>query len=158
MALYVPVGIPGCGKSSLARKMIADGTVVPDAIIEPDAYRALLTGDHTNQTENATVFDICHKIADKRILHGLDVYFDATNLGKAIYGHFDRAGTTWLRFIILRTPLDVCLARNNVRAKPVPEDILRRMHDQLEDTVTTIRTLAANRPDRLISIDERSSD
>lgn len=73
--LYIPVGIPGSGKSTLGREWFE-----PDEIVCPDHYRRIMTGDHTRQDVNNEVFVIVNTITDYRLRNGLSVYLDATNL------------------------------------------------------------------------------
>lgn len=80
MTLYIPVGPPGCGKSTLARKMVQAQIITPDAVISSDATRKLITGDQTNQDCTSVAFKIIDLIIDYRLSNNLDVYMDATNL------------------------------------------------------------------------------
>lgn len=84
MTLYLPVAPPGAGKSTLARLMVQAGKLDADAVISPDHYRKLLTGDENDQSENDTVFSMVREIVTCRTLNGLDVYLDATNLKGAV--------------------------------------------------------------------------
>lgn len=78
--LYLPIGPPGCGKSSLAKRMARLGVFDWDAVVSPDHYRTILTGKVGDQSENGAVFAICRKIARARMERKLPVYFDSTNL------------------------------------------------------------------------------
>ena len=74
---YIPIGPPGAGKSTLARRMFHNDS---DAIVCPDEYRRILCGDQTSQKYNKQVFEVIDIIKDIRLKNGLDVYLDATNL------------------------------------------------------------------------------
>jgi predicted kinase len=79
-ALYIPVGIPGCGKSTFAEK------VLPLAhVISTDKIRAAL-GDVTDQSQNDLVFERFHTTVRDYLelsLPGAMIYADATNLTRS---------------------------------------------------------------------------
>lgn len=130
--LYLPIGPPGAGKSYLANLMVESGTLDPDAIVCPDNYRRILTGDASRQFENATAFSICRQIASARLRNGLDVWIDATNLRADWFAeHVDMANKTRtsITTILFDTPLEECERRNNERPTPVPRDIMDSMFE-----------------------------
>lgn len=78
--LYLPVGPPGSGKSSLAMTLRHRGVFDHHAVVSPDYFREALTGKRADQSVNAQVFEICNKIVRARLVRDLPVYYDATNL------------------------------------------------------------------------------
>lgn len=50
--IYIPIGVPGCGKSTFGSQLVEDGAITPDSIVCPDSFRELLTGDRANQKCN----------------------------------------------------------------------------------------------------------
>lgn len=129
--LFIPIGGPGSGKSTLAWHMVVFQKLDPTAIVSPDEYRRILTGDSADQSVNEAVFEICHKILDHRLAFSQDVYFDATNASKTSLnkilgiGRLNRAETTVINF---DTDLDQCRAYNADRSRVVPDDVVIRMH------------------------------
>lgn len=130
MTLILPVGPPGCGKSTLGEVLINHLVIDEDAVVSPDSYRRILTGNAADQTANSHVFPICHAIARGRMQHGLPVYFDATN-----YMNLNNLSTiaslAGARVVCVRFSLDrsTVHARNELRSKPVPRDIVDKMFD-----------------------------
>lgn len=125
--LYIPIGIPGCGKSHLANQMIAAGVIPKEAVVSSDALRVLLTGDVNNMAINFTMFSLAHQITSIRLRHSQDVYFDATNLVAKDLKTVARLGRDHEVVLILSdTPDEVSLNRNARRERVVPEHVTRR--------------------------------
>lgn len=91
--LIIPLGIPGCGKSTWAKTLLD----LKYAIVSSDKIRKELFGslsaahmreDGTpldpaqRQKNNEKVFDIFHSKIEERLTHGVDVFADATNLSR----------------------------------------------------------------------------
>ena len=135
--LYLPVACPGSGKSYLAEKMVESHIISSDAVVSPDRYREILTGDRANQTVNGPVFKIVDEILDQRIQHGLDVYLDATNLNAKLRDKMlERAVKVSADFslgiviFISDAPVGLLRERNENREWPVPDDVFERFYNQ----------------------------
>ena len=74
--LILPVGISGSGKSTWIKSQTDPNTIV----ISPDDIRRELTGNISDQTKNAEVFQIAHKRVADALNAGKNVIFDATNI------------------------------------------------------------------------------
>ena len=136
--LYLPIAPPAAGKSHTAQVMLDNNILKWDDIVEPDHYRAILTGSRKNQIVNSEVFKLVDMIVETRLREGCDVYLDATNLntkfrnnmvGKLIRDIPD------VRIIILTSDaskelLDI---RNERRLHTVPQHVLDRMWEQSFD-------------------------
>lgn len=156
-SLIVPVGIPGCGKSTYADQFFRG---LDHEIYSTDAIREEL-GDVADQTKNDQVFDIFHLSIASALERRVNVYADATNLTP-------RARTGLLNIALERRPVDVHLVifanadqailRNARRDRKVPPDAMLRMLEQYEafrlslpqeqhsyKTVTEIRSFDARR-------------
>lgn len=130
--LYIPVGPPACGKSTLADQMVASGILDADAIVSSDRLRVLLTGDVNCQTANGEVFSIAHKIAATRLKYNQDVYLDATNLvAKDIKKILDLApNLDDVEIIISDTSHELCTERNNRRSRTVPQEAMQKFYNR----------------------------
>ena len=71
----IPVGISGSGKSRWIKTLDNSYT-----IISPDEIRRELTGDVSDQTKNALVFDTAFKRTIDALNAANNVVFDATNI------------------------------------------------------------------------------
>lgn len=124
--LHIPIGIPGCGKSTLATSLVEEHQVVC-----PDDLRLSMTDDMANQSANSAVFDVVRIVVWERIKRGLDTYIDATNL---VPSHFmpyidmtTRVDHDYTIYIHLFNNVDEALSRNRKRMMPVPEMAMNRM-------------------------------
>jgi predicted kinase len=130
MTLIVPIGPPGSGKSTLVDVLIESGWLHPDAVVSPDTYRRILTGDRANQDQNGNVFEICRRITSARLARGLDVFYDATNLlasWRSEILSFARIHNQPVLFILLTANNQTCRERNERREVPVPEEVMEKM-------------------------------
>jgi predicted kinase len=156
--LIIPVGIPGCGKSTYAETFF-DGS--DDRIWSTDALRANL-GDVNDQSQNDEIFDKFHRGIYKDLCYGHRVFADATNLTqRARHNLLDVARRVSVEaelpevavhLIVFMNP-DQAILRNSRRERVVPQDAMLRMLENYErsrldlmqerplyDTITEIRS------------------
>lgn len=123
--LYVPVGMPGCGKSTVAASLPSHVVIV-----NPDSIREELTGDVTDQSKNSEVFRLAHDRAGEALTNGQNVFFDATNLTpKARASLIKIAALTDAMpvAVLFLTPPAECRRRNRERSRIVPEAVMDAM-------------------------------
>lgn len=128
--LYLPIGIPGSGKSTYAKTLVDYHIIPQDAVVCPDEYRKILTGSMADQTANSQVFQIVRLVINSRLARGLSVYYDATNLKMVdIKGVLDTAVQHGHRIRVIRfdLPHDESRRRNARRSRPVPKSVMDRM-------------------------------
>lgn len=119
MTLYIPVGIPGSGKSTLGKYWFKSSEIV-----SPDTFREMLTDSVMDQSANATVFELAHKVTEYRLRRGRDVYFDATNLDP---GKWPDPQGHELVCIFMSTTVAECCKRNAARDRVVPAYAMDKM-------------------------------
>lgn len=125
--LWIPVGIPGCGKSHWA-----DATGYP--IVSTDAIRAIVAKDVNDQSRNEEVFAYFHDQIRLYLLNARQVVADATNLrdfARERLRNIATATNAETHLVIFANPLEA-LMRNRRRERVVPEDVMYRMLDQYE--------------------------
>jgi predicted kinase len=126
--IIVLVGLPGSGKSFWAAQQGV-------GVLSSDAVRALLTGSEQNQDVNPLVFETLRFLLQMRVQAGAKVtIIDATSLTA-------RERRAWVRFaaslgcnaeaVFFDTPARTCQARNQARARVVPEDVMIRFAQRL---------------------------
>ena len=132
----VLVGPAGCGKSTFAEKHF-----LKTQIVSSDECRALVSDDAANQGVSGHAFDLMHFIIEKRLYLGRLTVADATNLRRnnreklasiARGFHFNTAA------IIFNLSLETCMARNQARARVVPQDALRAQYELLKRTLESV--------------------
>lgn len=135
--LYIPIGIPGSGKSTWCREHLRAITVSTDAIREQ-------MGDVSDQSRNDEVFRLYHEKIQDRLTKGYSVVADATNLTYrarlALYARAQIADAS-VHLILFRN-LSEAVARNKARERTVPGEAMIRMLDNFE---RTLRDLPAER-------------
>jgi len=138
--LIVLIGLPGSGKSYLAKQLAAQSSK-GSRIISTDAIRSQLFGDETIQGSWLLIWqqiqqqfrDTVEQIERGKLSRAI---YDATN---AVRRHRKDAialarlsGFTRIVGIWVNTPLTVCLERNRQRDHQIPEEIILRMYRRLQ--------------------------
>ena len=127
--LFILVGIPGCGKSTLAEQL--DGEVVSS-----DKIREAL-GDINDQSQNELVFTIFHGTLHRLLGEGRNAIADSTAL--------TRSARTKLReiaehhgaethLVFFKNPYEA-IRRNAERERSVPLEAMKRMVERYERTL-----------------------
>lgn len=129
--LILLVGIPGSGKTTLAKKVLERGFHYLNA----DSIREELYGDPSVQGDPQQVFDIFFNRLEIALVDGLDIIIDNTNLNpkqrKPILERAQGKGYSDIQLWLLDVPLQVCLERNRQRARIVEEEIVANMFMEL---------------------------
>ncbi len=137
LTLTLMVGVSGSGKSTHAAKLAQS---LPADIVEPDAIRLELTGNASDQSRNREVFQLAHSRAEAKLLAGINVVVDATNLDRKTRSEWvaiaRRCGAE-ARAVVVDTPVDVAKKRNLARHRVVPLDVIdkqaRRLYPPTSD-------------------------
>ena len=127
--LIMLVGLPGCGKSTFARKF--HGNI---AIHSSDALRAEMFGDENDNSHNDKLFVELHRRIKNDLRNGKSVVYDATNIKKKLRTAFlrDLHEDCYKVCIVLAETIDTCLKRNAQRERKVPEEVIYRMRKQYQ--------------------------
>jgi predicted kinase len=122
--LYTMVGVPGSGKSTIAKQ-------IPNTVIvSSDSIRKELYGSEEIQGDSKQVFDLVYKRIKEELTKGHDVVFDATNLTPKARKAVFRFNAEHIA-IYVSTSLDDCLKRNAARERKVPEEVIYRMYNNI---------------------------
>jgi predicted kinase len=133
--LVVLVGAAGAGKTTFAARHFE-----PDEVLSSDAFRALVSGDATDQRATRPAFAALHKAARRRLARGLSAVVDATSVTagarEALLRIARETGVPAVA-IVLDLPPDLVLARNAARpgALAVRDEVVRRHLDTLARTL-----------------------
>lgn len=138
--LYILIGVPGSGKSTYAEELYQKSER-GIALVSSDQIRKSLYGNESCQDNPKKVFSIAHQATIDQLTRGYDVIFDATN----IYAK-DRMDLIRkvcfevkkeVRFIAIYfdTPIETCIARQDLRERKVPTKVIEKMNRQMEKPV-----------------------
>lgn len=126
MAVFIMmVGLPGSGKSTFIEKNYPNY-----AVHSSDSIREELSGDVNNQDINKHVFNLLHKRVKEDLLACKNVVYDATNISwkrrKAFLQELSKIDC-FKQCILMATPFELCIERNNSRTRNVPYSVIERM-------------------------------
>lgn len=127
---YIMSGVPGCGKSTWARKFIAEHDNVVNVSRDEIRFSLLADNDDYFACEDETVA-IFYSEINEALAAGHDVIADATHISeRALRETMRRIDIDCDKVLVsFDTPLDTCIARNahrDGRAR-VPERVIRNM-------------------------------
>ena len=135
------IGLPGSGKSFLAQKLAEDNPSY--RWISTDTIRGQLFGDEAFQGPWVLIWSrVREEFQEARIQQAVAIY-DATNTQRRrrrdVIREVRRIGFTSVSGVWVNSPLEVCLHRNRMRSRQVPEDVILKMHRQLTDAPPTLQ-------------------
>lgn len=129
--LYLPVGVPGSGKSTWITTKAR-----PARMVSMDVARERLTGTRADQSRNREIYHICRRELAQALRAGESVAWDAqSHTWSARQGLLALARETHAYVIIVYfdLPLAVALERNTRRELMVPEETIRRSYQDLQE-------------------------
>jgi predicted kinase len=148
--LILLIGLPGSGKSFVARQLVAE--CPHRQLIATDTIRAQLFGDEAYQGPWGLIWQEVERqfrqVTSQRghFLYGHgktsiqaipEAIYDATNAArrsrKAAIALAKDTGFSHITGLWIDMPLSLCLSRNRQRDRQVPEEIILQMHQQLTD-------------------------
>ena len=128
--VVVLIGAAGAGKSTLAARHFS-----PSEILSSDAYRAIVSGDASDQRATRTAFSILHRQLARRLIAGHTSVIDATNVTPYARRSILRAAAASrmpVVAVVLDLPAEVVVAQNAARpGRAVPESAVRHQLAEL---------------------------
>jgi predicted kinase len=136
--LVVLIGVPGSGKTELARSLWRTSQV-----ISLDALRETVSDDASDQSATADAAAVMHRVIASRLRRRLTTVVDATNVEDRVRAPLLDAARQYgvcAAALIVETPLPLCLARNATRpglaagarrARRVPDQVIFRQYADL---------------------------
>jgi predicted kinase len=126
--LVLTVGLPGSGKSTRLARLGVNA-------ISSDEIRRWIADDPTDQSIHRIVFRTVRYLIVQRLAAGRPVtYIDATSLTPWERRPYIRMGQLYdcdVEAVFFDVPVEVCIARNRVRERMVPEEAIREMARRL---------------------------
>ena len=128
--IIVLIGPAGSGKSTWAAAQFPG-----EAVLSSDELRRWLTDDAEEQSCSKDAFAVLNQLADLRLKYGRRVIVDATNVkhdARRVWWELARAKQLPCAAIWFDVPLDVCIARQQRRARKVSPNIIERQRAEGE--------------------------
>lgn len=128
MILHLLCGIPGSGKSTVAKN-------IPGYVVSTDAIRKFLWEDESVLKYDKLVFELAESIIRYMLSRKHDVIFDATNLKVKIRTQYIRlAGDLGAKTIVhwVDCGLETAIKRNQERDRHVPVPVIRAFYKSLQ--------------------------
>jgi len=122
--LVLMVGPAGSGKSTFAARHF-----LPTEVLSSDEFRARICDDPTEQAVSADAFHLLHQLAGRRLAWRRLTVVDATNLksqGRRDLVRLAARHQAASVAVVLDLPTDLVRARNQARARQVPDPVLAR--------------------------------
>lgn len=124
------IGPSGSGKSTLSK-------MLGGIHLSSDAIREELWGDASDQQNGAKVFQVLNERTLTALKEGKDVVYDATNLysknRKALIEDIRaKVPGCFFEAYVCDTPLEECIARQDLRDRKVPIEVIERQYSRLQ--------------------------
>lgn len=123
--LIMPIGIPGCGKSTFMR-YLNEKYGIP--VVSSDSVREQLYGDESIQGDFNKVFSIVYKNVNDYLDKEEVCILDATNVTRKVRIKAIRnTNPTQVIYILMDNNIHQALSRNSKRDRVVPKHVIIRM-------------------------------
>jgi predicted kinase len=133
--LILLIGLPGSGKSTLAKQLLTECPQM--RLISTDVIRGQLFGSEAIQGPWLLIWRELERQLQQAITANQGVILDATHAQRKnrreVITLARDCGFSYIMGVWVKTPVWLCLARNQKRLRQVPEDIILRMHRQIRD-------------------------
>lgn len=152
-SVIILIGVPASGKSSLAEQMLRASNQTSDLsssslthgqtqLISPDRIRASLYGSAATQGDWSEIWAQVQQEFANAAKSQQSVIYDATNYKreyrKNIIDLAKEYGFKPITGVWLDVPLWICLSRNDLRDRIVPEDVVVEMYRTLAYSPPTL--------------------
>ena len=130
----VLVGLPGSGKLTWLAGLGVNA-------LSSDEMRRLISDDPTNQNIHRRVFRLLRDLIKERLELGRpETYVDATHLTPWERRPYIRLGQLYecdVEAVFFDVPLEICIARNQLRGRVVPREVIESMARKLAPPSTS---------------------
>ena len=127
---YMLVGLPGSGKSNIAKKMKEENPKIQ--IFSSDELRKELWGNENTQGNNSVLFKELHNRIKFCLENGVDCIYDATNISSkrriAFLNELKKFNDLNKTCIFVLTSIEKCFKNNKNRERKIPEEVIRNMY------------------------------
>ena len=127
--IYALCGVPGSGKSYYGKKLKDQYNAV---YLSSDEIREKIYGNADIQANPEKVFMVMDSMAFEALENGYDIIYDTTMAKKKDRINFIKKFKEYnLVLIIIDTPLEICIERNQSRDRQVPVKVIEKLYNRL---------------------------
>lgn len=126
--MHIMVGLPGSGKSTRAKEIIAEGGNV--VRINKDLLRKMLHFDKWSGTNEGRTKDASRALAEYFLTHGVNVIIDDTNFNPSVIDSWKELAQRLkaeIKYHRIETSVEECLKRDSQRQESVGRDVIVQM-------------------------------
>lgn len=131
--VLIGIGIPGAGKTTHLSEYAVDYGLIR---LSPDDIRERLLGDYRDNSQNTLVWQRLYSQI-RAVLRGGSVIIDGSGTNPMYRRQDIELYRSWgaerIVGVVFVAPLEVALARNAEREKPVPEEGIRHFYELLSE-------------------------
>jgi predicted kinase len=132
------VGLPGSGKTTWAKDLAADDTIIlsSDEIRNELAEQGMGQKDVYDKTLNELVFKTLDERYIQAVAAGKNVILDATHLKRKYREKYIKSVAIWnaeIQCVYFDVDYEKCYERNAQRERVVPKEVIRKMYFEMED-------------------------
>ena len=130
--LYLTLGIPGCGKSTYARKLISENNVKR---CNKDDFRNMVDDGKWSKRNEQFIMELEESFVSSALRQGLSVIVDNTHGHPSHRDRFSALAAKYgaeFEILFFKTPLEECIRRDNLREGKarVGKQVINRMWNQ----------------------------
>lgn len=129
--VLIGIGIPGAGKTTHLNQYALDRGLIR---LSPDDIRERLLGDYRDNSQNTLVWQRLYAQI-RAVLYGGSVIVDGSGTNPMYRRQDIELYRSWgaekVIGVVFEVPLEIALARNAEREKPVPEEGVRHFYELL---------------------------
>lgn len=152
--LIVMSGVPGSGKTTVSEGYVNSG--VADLVLSRDDIRTELFGFkyHSSQPDKdceKLVTETLHSRLSDACSKGLNVIYDATNIGKGVDNRVIKIAKSYgysVERVLVKVSLGTALARNRMRGasggRRVPDSVIQTMYERLNNSGVKFNLVVEN--------------
>lgn len=126
--IIVMCGLPCSGKSTISKELAEQYNAT---IFSSDELREEMFGDINDQTHNQELFVELHRRIKECLRNGKSALYDACNINykrRMVFLQELKNIPCEKICVLMATPYEECLKRNNERERKVPEHVIKRMY------------------------------
>ena len=131
--LIILQGLPGCGKSTWARKYVEGET--DWVIVNRDSLRNM-RGDYWVPCQEKLITVWEQDCVESSMKKGFNVIIDATNFNPKILKVWEQMAEIYEYKVVIKTfdtSLEECIERDSKREKPVGKTVIKKFYDMYYD-------------------------